>query len=62
VNTKRFKVKGKYLYTFVNDSGVAIFYKTNTSNLMMWTKSEISYIEKVMTALGEQYVRDYYCK
>lgn len=58
---KRFKVKGKYLYTFVNRNGEVIFKKKN-GNLMMWTKKEISYIEKVMLTLGEQYVRDYYCK
>ena len=61
MSAKRFKVKGKYLYTFVNRNGEVIFKKKN-GNLMMWTKKEISYIEKVMTTLGEQYVKDYYCK
>lgn len=61
MSAKRFKVKGKYLYTFVNSNGEVIFKKKN-GNLMMWTKKEISYIEKVMLTLGEQYVRDYYCK
>lgn len=62
MGTKRFKVKSKYFYTFVNDRGVAVFNKANTDKPMMWTKKEISYIEKVMLTLGEQYVRDYYCK
>lgn len=61
MKVKRFRVGSKYMFTFIKDNGEVIFKKKN-HNMMMWTKKEISYIEKVMLTLGEQYVRDYYCK
>lgn len=61
MKVKRFLVKGKYLYTLVRDNNEVVFKKKN-NNVMLWTKKEISYIEQVVVTLGEQYVRDYYCK
>jgi hypothetical protein len=61
MKVKRFKVGNKYLYTFIDHKNEFTFRKKN-NNIMMWTKKEIVYLQKALNVMGQEYIRQYYCK